>query len=274
MCHGFCLWRRIETCCQWLEPPFFLFSLLCPFSTHHYSNTVSSITPQHPVNTPLPLPPSCLRAALGGADDDGGLRQGLGSLQHGSLISRFVNVPIPSACPARCPPQPQPEVATILPSMAFFFSTFNCHPFVGNVSLTTSVAPCAPLSYSLPIVHSVTVCFIFFVPTAPPHHSLSPTSIKYLSSVAGSFPLAASLSLVNSSFSQLSPLSAHSLHLPRVLSLQLNCCSSSPPLSLCHYLPPLILAHSVFIRLRSLSQFGWTRLIASLPLSFPLCLQP
>lgn len=43
--------------------------------------------------------------------------------------------------------------------------------------------------------------------------------------------------LVNSLFSQLSPLSAHSLHLSCVPSLHLNWCSSSFCLSLSHYLP-------------------------------------
>lgn len=98
-------------------------------------------------------------------------------------------------------------------SLSFFF-LYNCRPFVGNLSLTTS-APCLPLSYSLPVVHSVTVCFTL---NRPLSHSLSPTSIIYLFSIAVSFSLAAFLSLVNSSFSQLSPLSAHSLYLPRALS--------------------------------------------------------
>lgn len=146
----------------------------------------------------------------------------------------------------------------------------NCHPFVGNLPLTTS-APCVPLSYSLPGVHSVTVCFTLDHPLS---HSLSPTSIKYLSSIAVSFSVAASLSVVNSSFSQLSPLSAHSLHLPRLLSLHLDCSSSSlSPLSV-PLSSPLIRAHSVFIQLCSLPQFGRTRLIASLPLHSTLCLQP
>ena len=51
---------------EWLEPPFII-SLLCPLSTHHYGNTAGSITPQHPVNAPLPPPPSCLHAGLRGA---------------------------------------------------------------------------------------------------------------------------------------------------------------------------------------------------------------
>lgn len=207
-----------------------------------------------------------------------------------ALISRFVNVPIALAHPARCPPQPQqgshppwlpmwlaqgPRLGGMEGTPPTHTHTHtpppnNCHPFVGNLTLTTS-APCVPLSYSLPGVHSVTVCF---TPDHPLSHSLSPTSIKYLSSIAVSFSLAAFLSVVNSSFSQLSPLSAHSLHLPLLLSLHLDCCSSSlSPLSV-PLSSPLILAQSVFIRLCSLSQFGWTRLIASLPLHSTPCLQP
>ncbi len=163
-----------------------------------------------------------------------------------ALISRFVNVPIASARPARCPPQPRPgshpswlpcgwlkdcvqeERRELSLPFPFFFFFYNCRPFVGNLSLTTS-APRLPLSYSLPVVHSVTVCFTLDRPLS---HSLSPTSIIYLSSIAVSFSFAAFLPLVNSSFSQLSPLSAHSLYLPHVLSLHLDCCSSSLPLSL------------------------------------------
>lgn len=113
----------------------------------------------------------------------------------------------------------------------FFFFLNTCHLLVENLSLTTS-ASCIPLSYSLPIVHFVTVCFTLDHLLS---HSHSPTSIKSLSPIPLS--LAAFLSLVNSSFSQLSPLSAYSLDLPRVLSLHLDCCSSSCCLALSHYLP-------------------------------------
>lgn len=103
-----------------------------------------------------------------------------------------------------------------------------------EISPSQPPPPRLPLSYSLPVVHSVTVCFTLDRPLS---HSLSPTSIIYLSSIAVSFSFAAFLSLVNSSFSQLSPLSAHSLYLPRVLSLHLDCRSSSLSLSRSHYLP-------------------------------------
>lgn len=122
------------------------------------------------------------------------------------------------------------------PPFPFFFllsfSTTVIHLL--EISPSQPPPPCVPLSYSLPAVHSVTVCFTLDHPLS---HSLSPMSIKYLSPIAVSFSLAAFLSLVNSSFSQLNPLSAHSLHLPRLLSLHLNCCSSSLSLSLSHYLP-------------------------------------
>ena len=92
------------------------------------------------------------------------------------------------------------------PSLFFFFSFFffsyNCLPFVGTLSLTTSPPPRAPLSYSPPAVHSVTVCFTLDHPLS---HSLSATSIIYRSSIAVSFSSAAFPSLVNSSFSQPRP---------------------------------------------------------------------
>lgn len=173
-----------------------------------------------------------------------------------ALISRFVNVPIASARPARCPPQPQPgSLPSWLPcgrlkdcvqeerrGLSFPFSFFptTVVPFVGNLCLTTS-APCLPLSYSLPVVHSVTVCFTLDHPLS---HSLSPTSIICLSSIAVPFSFTAFLSLVNSSFSQLSPLSAQSPYLPHVLSLHLDCSSFPPSVPLSS---PLIPTHSVFI---------------------------
>lgn len=145
--------------------------------------------------------------------------------------------------------RPGGKMGTLHP---FFFFLYNCRPFVGNLSLTTS-APCLPLSYSLPVVHSVTVCFTLDRPLS---HSLSPTSIIYLSSIAVSFSFAAFLSLVNSSFLSAQPTlcsftvsSSFSLTPPRLLlfiSFPL-----SVPLS-----SPLIPTHSVFIRLCSLSQFG------------------
>lgn len=170
-----------------------------------------------------------------------------------ALISRFVNVPVAVACPARCPPQPQlgshpswlplwlaqglrPEgmTGTLLSPFFFLLSFSTTVIHLLEISPSQPPPPCVPLSYSLPAVHSVTVCFTLDHPLS---HSLSPMSIKYLSPIAVSFSLAAFLSLVNSSFSQLNPLSAHSLHLPRLLSLHLNCCSSSLSLSLSHYLP-------------------------------------
>lgn len=121
------------------------------------------------------------------------------------------------------------------PSFPFFFLFFSTTVIhLLEISPSQPPPPCVPLSYSLPAVHSVTVCFTLDHPLS---NSLSPMSIKYLSSIAVSFSLAAFLSLVNSSFSQLNPLSAHSLCLPRLLSLHLNCCSSSLSLSLSHYLP-------------------------------------
>lgn len=167
-----------------------------------------------------------------------------------ALISRFVNVPIASACPARCPPQPQPgphpswlpsgrlkdctqqtQQEFFFPFFLFFRSTTVTH----FLKISPSQPPplLIPLSYSLPVVHSVTVCFTLDRPLS---HSLRPASIIYLSSIAVSFSFAAFLSLVNSSFSQLSPLSAHSLYLPSVLSLHLNCFCSSCSLFLSHYL--------------------------------------
>lgn len=67
------------------------------------------------------------------------------------------------------------------------FLTLNtCHLSAENLSLTTS-ASCIPLSYSLPIVHFVTVCFTLDHLLS---HSHSPTSIKSLS------PIVVSRSLV------------------------------------------------------------------------------
>lgn len=122
-----------------------------------------------------------------------------------------------------------------VPTIFFLFTLNTCHMSAEDLSLTTSAA-CIPLSYSLPVVHFVTVCFTLDHLLS---HSHSPTSIKSLSPVAVSLSLslAAFLSLVNSSFSQLSPLSAFSLDLPHVLSLHLDCCASSCCLALSHYLP-------------------------------------
>lgn len=116
------------------------------------------------------------------------------------------------------------------------FSFFFCSTTVTHfLKISPSQPPplLIPLSYSLPVVHSVTVCFTLDRPLS---HSLRPASIIYLSSIAVSFSFAAFLSLVNSSFSQLSSLSAHSLYLPSVLSLHLNCFPSSRSLFLSHYL--------------------------------------
>lgn len=120
--------------------------------------------------------------------------------------------------PARCPPQPPPSSYlsrrsnSNSPSSFFFFPLYNCHSFAGKISPLTTSAPCLPLSYPPPLVHSVTVCYTLDCPLS---HSLSPTSIIYPSSIAVSFSFAAFLSLVNSSFSPLSPLSAaHSVDLP------------------------------------------------------------
>lgn len=118
--------------------------------------------------------------------------------------------------------------------LLLFFKILNtCHLSAENLSLTTS-ASCIPLFYSLPIVHFVTVWFTLDHLLS---HSHSPTSIKSHSPIAVSLSLAAFLSLVNSSFSQLCPLSAYSLDLPRVLSLHLNGGSSSCCFALSHYLP-------------------------------------
>lgn len=122
----------------------------------------------------------------------------------------------------------------LVPFFFFFFLILNtCHLSAENLSLTTS-ASCIPLFYSLPIVHFVTVWFTLDHLLS---HSHSPTSIKSLSPIAVSLSLAAFLSLVNSSFSQLCPLSAYSLDLPRVLSLHLDGGSSSCCFALSHYLP-------------------------------------
>lgn len=115
---------------------------------------------------------------------------------------------------------------------SFFFRSTTVTHFL-KISPSQPPPLLIPLSYSLPVVHSVTVCFTLDRPLS---HSLRPASIIYLSSIAVSFSFAAFLSLVNSSFSQLSPLSAHSLYLPSVLSLHLNCFSSSCSLFLSHYL--------------------------------------
>lgn len=143
-----------------------------------------------------------------------------------ALISRFVNVPIASACPARCPPQPQPgphpswlpsgrlkdctrqtQQEFFFPFFLFLFFLFFCSTTVTHfLKISPSQPPplLIPLSYSLPVVHSVTVCFTLDRPLS---HSLRPASIIYLSSIAVSFSFAAFLSLVNSSFLS----SAHSL---------------------------------------------------------------
>lgn len=163
--------------------------------------------------------------------------------------------------------------------MARSLHSNHCRPFVGELSLSCPPPPHSECAFILFSVHSVTVCFTLNHPLC---RSLSPTSIKYLSSVAVCFSLAAFLSPVNSSFSRLSPLPARSPCLPRLslspaastaaLHLLLLILLLPPPPSLCLPLSsPLIPPRSVFIRLRSLSQFGRPRLIASLP---PLCLQP
>lgn len=136
----------------------------------------------------------------------------------------------------------------------FYFFTLNtCHLLVENLSLTTC-ASCIPLSYSLPIVHFVTVCFTLDHLLS---HSHSPTSIKSLSPIAVSLSLslAAFLSLVNSSFAQLSPL---------CLFTGSSSCSLTPPRLLLFILLPrsiplsssLIQAHSALIQLYSLPQLG------------------
>lgn len=83
----------------------------------------------------------------------------------------------------------------------FFFFSLQLSPICWN-SLPHKLAPRAPLSYSPPAVHSVTVCFTL---DQPPSHSLSATSIIHLSSIAVSFSSAAFPSPVNSSFSQPRP---------------------------------------------------------------------
>lgn len=171
--------------------------------------------------------------------------------------------------PAWCPPLPQPGshpswLAWLVRRLQEWRGQLNnCHPFVGNLSLTTS----APLHTFILFSARCALCHCLFHLTTPLSHSHSPTSIKYLSPIALSFLLAAFSSMVNS-FSSAQPTlfpfadsSPRSLTPPRLL---LFIYYALPfPLS-----SSLILARSVFIQLCSLSQFGWTRLIASLPLTF------
>lgn len=102
-----------------------------------------------------------------------------------------------------------------------------CHPFVGNLSLTTLMLSVILFRTRCALCH----CLLH---SRPPPLSFPLTHVDYLSLFCS---LAAFPSLVNSSFSQLSPLSAHSLCLPCVVSLHLDCCSSSRSLFLSHYLP-------------------------------------
>lgn len=162
---------------------------------------------------------------------------------------------------------PERTMGTLCP---FFFFSYNCRPFVDNLSLTTS-APCLPLSYSPPVVHSVTVCFTLDRPLS---HSLSPMSIIYLSSIAVSFSSAAFPSLVNSSFSQLSPLSAHSLYLSCVLSY-------STSIAALHFFPsfcPIIFpfnSDTLCFHTAVLTVSVWMNTSHCIsPLSFPLCPHP
>lgn len=169
-----------------------------------------------------------------------------------ALISRFVNVPIASARPARCPPQPQPgshpswlpcgllkdcvqeeRRELSLPS-SFFFFFLQLSPICWK-SLPHNLSP--PLTFIL-FSTRCALCHCLFH-SRPPPLSFPLTHVDYLSLFYCSLFLVRCLplSLVNSSFSQLSPLSAHSLYLPCVLSLHLDCCSSSLSLSLSHYLP-------------------------------------
>lgn len=139
-------------------------------------------------------PPAPIRPLRCDSDVEWAKAWSRGLCSMAALISRFVNVPIAGAHrawrPTQSPPRPHPSrPASILeePGIARppFFSLNTCHLSVENLSLTPS-ASCIPLSYSLPIVQFVTVCF------TPDHllsHSHSPTSIKSLS------PIAVSLSL-------------------------------------------------------------------------------
>lgn len=127
------------------------------------------------------------------------------------------------------------------PPPPFFFLQLS--PICWN-SLPHKLAPRAPLSYSPPAVHSVTVCFTLDHPLS---HSLSATSIIYLSSIAVSFSSAAFPSPVNSSFSQprptLCPFTGSSLcsltppRLPLFISFPLPIPLSSPliPHTLCFH---------------------------------------
>lgn len=183
-----------------------------------------------------------------------------------ALISRFVNVPIASARPARCPPQLQPgSHPSWLPcgwlkdcvqedrrelSSSFFFFSNNCHPFVGNLSLTTS----APAYLYLILYPLCTLSLSVSLSTAP---SLIPSHPRRLSLFYCSLFLVRCLPL---SGKQLF-LSAQPTLSPFTVS---SPCSLTPPrlllfISFPLSVPlssPLIPTHSVFIRLCSLSQFG------------------
>lgn len=134
-------------------------------------------------------PPAPIRPLRCDSDVEWAKAWSRGPCSMAALISRFVNVPIAGAHrawrPTQSPPRPHPSrPASILeePGKArpLFFFLNTCHLSVENLSLTPS-ASCIPLSYSLPIVQFVTVCF------TPDHllsHSHSPTSIKSLSPIA------------------------------------------------------------------------------------------
>lgn len=152
----------------------------------------------------------------------------------------------------------------------FFFFLNNCHPFVGNLSLTTS----APLHTFILFSTRCALCHCLFH-SRPPPLPFPLTHVDWVSLfycglfLVGCLPLSGK-QLFLSAQPTLCPFTVSSS--PSLTPPQLLLFISFPlsvPLS-----SPLIPAHSVFIRLCSLSQFGWTRLIASLALSFPLCLQP
>lgn len=129
-----------------------------------------------------------------------------------------------------------PRRRTLLPFFFFF-------PFVGNLSLHNL----RPLLTFILFPPRCALCHCLFL-SRPAPLSFPLTHVDYLSLFYRSLFLVHCLflPLVNSSFSKLSPLSAHSLYLSHVLSLHLNCHSSSfPPLFLRHYLL-LQLRHTLF----------------------------
>lgn len=140
-----------------------------------------------------------------------------------------------------------------LPTLFFFL------PLTPAISLTTS-ASCIPLSYSLPIVHFVTVCFTLDHLLC---HSHSPTSIKSLSPISVSLSGKQLFLSAQPTLSLFTGSSSCSLTPPRLLLFILL--PRSIPLS-----SPLIQAHSALFQLYC--ALAWN--LDDHPTSTPPCRQP